>query len=119
MHAKAVHNPCLALVETPCIAPINVPNALVANDAIKHAPKPAHSRPPREIWQPKRMYSMATVRLRNEQIQLERKPASSCCSFGRGATERRMPSADRFAWANDTAFTAKLMAIIAAMPSNA
>ena len=54
-----------------------------------------------------------------EQIQLERKPASSCCSFGRGATERRMPSADRFAWANDTAFTAKLMANIAAMPSNA
>lgn len=49
MQARAVHNPCLALVERPGNAPINVPNALVANDAIKHAHKPAHSRPPREI----------------------------------------------------------------------
>ena len=65
------------------------------------------------------MYSMAIVRLRNEQIQLERKPASNCCNFGRGATERRMPSAERFACAIDTAFTAKLMVIIAAMPSSA
>ena len=38
---------------------------------------------------------MATVRLRNEHSQLDRNPASSCCDFGSGETERRTPKAEK------------------------
>lgn len=62
---------------------------------------------------------MATVRLRNEHSQLDRNPASSCCDFGSGETERRTPKAERFAYVIVTTLMAKLMAINAANPSSA
>ena len=49
VQAIAVHSPCLAPVGIFGSAPSNVPNALAANEAMRHAPTPAHSRPPNEI----------------------------------------------------------------------
>ena len=119
MHEIAVHNPCLAPVGIFGRAPMNMPNALAEKDAAAQEPIAAHSRPPSDMPHPKRMYSIATVRLRNEQNQLARNPAASCFHLANGATERRTPSVDRFACAIVTVLTAKVIAISAVMPSNA
>ena len=99
--------------------PSNVPSAFDANDATTIASSVAAQRPPNERRQTKWMYSNATSSEQNVHSQLARNPPMSWRSLVSGASERRMPSAERFACVEHTVVTAKVIAINAVIASSA